>query len=82
MLDAQDEPREILALGAVQAGRRLVEQQQRRLERQRPGKTDELLDAERQRADRGGAMGIKPQKLSTFSTASRWRNSSSRTEGK
>ena len=47
---------ELLALGAVEARRRLIEQQQRRLERQRARKADQLLHAERQRADQRVAM--------------------------
>ena len=53
VLDAQDEARQVLALVAVEPGGRLVEQQQRRLQRQRAGKADDLLHAERQRAATG-----------------------------
>src|SRR5207342_1201707 len=56
MLDAQDEAREILALRAVKAGRRLVEQHDGRLERERAGEADDLLHSERQAAD--GSMAI------------------------
>src|SRR5689334_6378614 len=59
MLDAQDEARQILALLAVQSGRRLVEQQHGRLERQRAGKTDELLRAEREARHRSVAVAFE-----------------------
>src|SRR5258707_7414014 len=52
MLDAQDEARQVLALVAIEPGRRLIEQQQGRLERECAGETDKLLGAERERADR------------------------------
>ena len=57
VLDAQDEAREVLALVAIEAGRGLVEQQQRGLERERAREADDLLDAERQagRPARGGS---------------------------
>ena len=49
VLDAQDEAREVVALVAGEAGGGLVEQQQARLQRERAGQPDDLLDAEGQR---------------------------------
>ena len=49
----------VLASAAVQPGRWLIEQQQDRLERQRPGEADQLLHAERQRAD--GRIAVRRQ---------------------
>ena len=63
VLDAQDEAREVLALLAVEAGRRLVEQQHGGLERKRAGKADDLLHAERQAADRRVAIALKLDEL-------------------
>ncbi len=48
-----DEAAHVLLLLEVHAGHRLVEQQQRRLHRQRPAELDPLLQAVGQRADRG-----------------------------
>ncbi len=48
ILDAQDESRQILAFVAVEPGRRLIQHQDRRRERERAGESDELLDAERE----------------------------------
>ena len=59
MLDAQDETGEVLALLAVEAGRRFVEQQDRGLVGERAGKADDLLGAERQPADRGVAIALQ-----------------------
>ena len=63
MLDAQDEAREVLALLAVEAGRRLVEQHDRGLERERAGKADNLLHTERQAADGGVAIALELDQL-------------------
>ena len=63
MLDAQNEAGEIVALVAGEAGRGLVEQQQRRLQRQRAGEADDLLDAERQRAGMGMAHALQLHEL-------------------
>ena len=63
VLDAQDEAREVLALLAIEAGGRLVEQQHRGLERKRARKADDLLDAERQRADRRAAVPLQLDEL-------------------
>ena len=48
VLDAQDEAREVFSRVAVQAGRRLVEQQHRRLHRECAREADDLLLRERQ----------------------------------
>src|SRR5436309_10052431 len=81
MLDAQDEARQVLALVAIEPGRRLVEQQQSRLERERAGKPHELLGAERQGADRNVAETLELDKfddlfhrraLAHFLTAHAW----------
>ena len=63
VLDAQDEAREVLALLAIEAGRRLVEQHDVRLERQRAGEADDLLHAERQAADGGVAVAFELDQL-------------------
>src|SRR5712691_1008467 len=63
MLDAQDEAREVLALVAIEPGRWLIEQQQGRLERERAGKADKLLGAERERADRNMAEALELDEL-------------------
>jgi hypothetical protein len=63
MLDAQDEAREVLALFAVEPGRRLIGQQQGWLERERAGKADKLLGAEWQRADREMAKALELDEL-------------------
>src|SRR5262245_14705354 len=66
MLDAQDEARQVLALVAIEPGRGLVEQQQGRLERECPGKADELLGAEGQGADRHMAETLELDELDDF----------------
>ena len=72
---------ERLALGRVQAGRRLVEQQQTRLRRQRPGHADELAVALREigRARLGGPPEVEraraPRRSPAGRCASRTRSS-------
>src|SRR5262245_63987504 len=56
MLEPQNEARQVLALLAVQSGRRLIEQHDRRFERQRSREADELLQSERQVANRRVAV--------------------------
>ncbi len=51
VLDAQDEARQVLPFVAVEPGGRLVEHEQRGLERQRAREADDLLDAERKSRD-------------------------------
>ena len=76
VLDAQNETREVLALLAVQAGRRLVEQQDGWLVGQGAREADDLLGAEWQAADGGVAIALQFDESIIFSTASRWRISS------
>src|SRR5262249_55667534 len=66
MLDAQNEAREVLALIAIEPGRWLIKQQQGRVERERAGKADKLLGAERQCADRNMAKALELDELDDF----------------
>src|SRR5215510_10500234 len=63
VLDAQDEARQVLAFVAVEAGGGLVEHEQRRLERKRAGKADDLLDAEGEPGDRRVAIALDLDEL-------------------
>ncbi len=64
--DAQDVAREVLALVAVQAGRRLVEQQHPRRHRERAREPDHLLDAERQGVHRLVPVALELHELDHF----------------
>src|SRR5262245_22188320 len=63
VLDAQDEARKVLAVVAIETCGGLVEQENGGLERERPGKADDLLDAEWQSGHRRVAIAFELHEL-------------------